>query len=72
MMRGRLAWGLVAVLILLAVVEATIAPHPSPRFPWHYVPGYAALIGVGSCIGVVLLSKALGRWFLQRPERHDE
>jgi UPF0716 family protein affecting phage T7 exclusion len=36
------------------------------------MPGYAALIGLLACIVVVLLSKALGAWLLQRPESDDD
>ena len=64
--------GLTVFLVLLVVVEAVFVPHEKPRFPWHFVPGYAALIGLGACLVVVLLSKALGRMVLQRPERSDD
>jgi hypothetical protein len=72
MRRSRVTLGLTVALVLLTVLEWTLVPHASPRFPWHALPGYAALIGLGACLAVVLLSKALGRWFLQRPERDDE
>lgn len=62
---------LAAVLVVLAAAEATVVPHAAPRFPWHWVPGYAALIGLGGCLVVVLLSKWLGRLFLQRPDSDD-
>ena len=64
--------GLAALLVVLVVVEAVFVPHEKPRFPWHFVPGYSALIGLGACLVVVLLSKALGRMVLQRPERSDD
>lgn len=63
---------LAIILVLLAVIEATIAPHYAPKFPWHYLPGYAAIIGLGGCLVVVLASKALGKAFLQRPERDGD
>lgn len=63
---------LAAVLLALVAVEAIFVPHSSPKFPWHHVPGYAAIIGLGACLIVVQLSKALGAWFLQRPESPDE
>jgi hypothetical protein len=59
------------VLALLVLVEYVLVPHGAPRFPWHRVPGYAALIGLLACIVVVQLSKALGAWLLQRPEEDD-
>ena len=64
--------GLALLLVALVVVEAVSVPHEKPRFPWHFVPGYAALIGLGACLVVVLLSKGLGRLVLQRPERADD
>jgi hypothetical protein len=64
--------GLSALLVVLAAVEAVFVPHETPRFLWHFVPGYAAMIGLGACVVVVLLSKALGRMVLQRPERADD
>ncbi len=71
-LRERATWIMAAVLLVLVVIEATIVPHYAPKFPWHHVPGYAALIGVGACLIVVILSKALGKAFLQRPERDDD
>lgn len=64
--------GLTALLAVLVVVEAVFAPYEKPRFPWHRLPGYAGLIGLGACLVVVVASKALGRIMLQRPERRDD
>lgn len=61
-----------AIILLGLVAIELFIPHASPRFPWHHVPGYAALIGLVGCIVVVQLSKALGSWLLQRPENPDE
>lgn len=71
-LRERATWIMAVVLAVLVVLEATVVPHYSPKFPWHHMPGYAALIGVGACLIVVILSKALGKAFLQRPERDDD
>jgi hypothetical protein len=70
--RDRTAAGLAAVLAVLVMVEALFAPYEKPVFPWHRVPGYAALVGIGACLCVVVLSKALGRMFLQRAEGPDD
>lgn len=70
-MKDRVSIAMALVLAALVAVEALFVPHYSPRFPWHHLPGYAAIIGLGACIVVVLLSKALGAWFLQRPERDE-
>jgi len=71
-LRERATWVLAGLLLVLVAIEATVVPHYSPKFPWHHVPGYAALIGLGSCLLVVILSKALGKELLQRPERDDD
>jgi hypothetical protein len=70
--KDRVSLVLAGILLLLVAVEYLLTPHDHPRFAWHYVPGYAALIGLFSCLFVVLLSKLLGRVFLQRPEPDDD
>jgi len=69
--RDRVVQILAAALVALALLEATVIPHYHPTFPWHHVPGYAALIGLIGCLVVVLLSKWLGKAVLQRPESDD-
>jgi hypothetical protein len=61
-----------ALLVLLILAEATVYPHYQPAFPWHLIPGYAAVIGLLGCIVVVIGSKWLGKNFLQRAARDDE
>lgn len=70
--RDRTVVVLATLLAMLVVVEATLVPHGKPLFPWHHLPGYAALIGLVACLVVVVASKALGRLVLQRPERPDD
>jgi hypothetical protein len=60
------------ILLAMVIIEYLIVPHPYPYFPWHYLPGYAAIIGLGGCLIVVQLSKALGKALLQRPENNVE
>lgn len=67
-LKDRVTLVLAAVLLLLVLVEAVLIPHYEPVFPWHFVPGYSALVGLLGCIVVVQVSKLLGRAFLQRPE----
>jgi hypothetical protein len=66
--KDRVAITLAVVLLALVLVEATVIPHYHPEFPWHYVPGYSAMIGLFGCIVVVMISKWLGKALLQRPE----
>jgi hypothetical protein len=71
-LKDRITVIMAVVLLALVAVEFLFVPHDHPRFPWHRVPGYAALIGLFACLFVVQLSKALGAWLLQRPERDDD
>jgi hypothetical protein len=64
-------WALAAALGLLVLLEYLLIPHEHPVFPWHRVPGYSAIIGLAGAAALVLLTKALGSLFLQRPERDD-
>lgn len=38
----------------------------------HHVPAALALAGAAGCAAIVVVSKALGKWWLQRPEPPDE
>lgn len=67
----RVLAGLAATIVVLVLAEALFFPHYSPKFPWHHVPGYAAMIGLLGSIVVVLISKWLGKAFLQRPESDE-
>jgi hypothetical protein len=71
-MKDRAAIIMAIGLVLLVAVEFLLAPRYNPRFPWHHIPGFAALVGLVSSIIVVKLSKALGKWLLQRPEREND
>lgn len=62
---------LVALLVVLVLAEALFFPYHDPVFPWHHMPGYSAAIGLIFAILIVLLSKTLGAWFLQRPDVDD-
>jgi hypothetical protein len=70
MRRGATFW-LAMVLIVLVVAEILFAPHHHPVFAWHHWPGFLGLVGLVSCLLVVKLSKALGKWLLQRREDYD-
>jgi hypothetical protein len=70
-LKDRVTLALVALLVVLVLVEAFVFPYKDPVFPWHHVPGYSAAIGVVFAVLIVLLSKTLGAWFLQRPDADD-
>jgi hypothetical protein len=67
-LKDRVTLSLVALLVALVLVEALVFPYDQPLFPWHHVPGYSAAIGLVFAVIVVLLSKTLGAWILQRPD----
>lgn len=69
--KDRVTWGLASALVVLVLLEALFFRYDHPVFPWHHMPGYAAVIGLASSIIVVLLSKKLGSWLLQRPEDNE-
>lgn len=64
-MRDRGTLGLAALTALLVVPEFLGARG-------HHPPGFNAAIGAVACGVVVLVSKALGKALLQRPEEPDE
>ena len=70
-LRDRVSLLLAGALLAMVLLEATLVPHYHPVFPWHSVPGYAALIGLVGCVVVVQLSKWLGKALLQRPEEEE-
>ncbi|MFN2316030.1 MAG: hypothetical protein ABR551_12940 [Gemmatimonadales bacterium] len=72
LLRDRTVRMLAIILVVLVALEATVAPHYAPKFPWHHVPGYATIIGVGAALLLVWGATALDRAFLQRPERGDD
>jgi hypothetical protein len=72
LLRDPVILALAGGLIALVLLEATVFGHYSPTSPWHHVPGYAAIIGLGACLVVVIATKALGKGWLQRVVREDE
>jgi len=68
LLADRITLGLSIALLVMIALEAFAFPHYHPVFPWHFVPGYAAVIGLVGCIIVVQISKWLGKTLLQRPD----
>lgn len=48
----------------LSMLADVVAGETSP------FPGYPAAVGLVGCIGIIVISKWLGRVFLQRPEHY--
>lgn len=45
--------------------------HP-PAHAWERIPLFAAAFGFLGCVAIVVVSKALGKLFLQQPEDYYE
>lgn len=51
--------------VALALPYVTPVAH---HYPWDEIPGFYAVYGGLGCAAIVLVSKALGKALLQRPE----
>jgi len=63
---GR-AW-LVAVVSGGAVLALPTLLDLPAHHTWEEIPGFYAWYGGLGCAAIVIVSKALGRWLLQKPE----
>lgn len=53
---------------LLLLVAVDLLSYKHPVFPFENLPGFYALFGFLSCLVIVVVSKLLGKYWLQRPE----
>lgn len=58
------------VLVLTVVIDFFIPRKPYHIFFWDQIPGFNAVYGFVGCVLIVVISKALGRYWLERPEDH--
>jgi len=56
-----------AVLALTVVLDFFIERHHHVFF-WDDIPGFSAVYGFVSCVLIVVISKALGHYWLERSE----
>lgn len=59
---------IVYVILALLVVIDFFLPRHHPHFFWDEIPGFSAVYGFISCILIIVISKALGRFWLARSE----
>lgn len=59
-------------LALSVVVEALWSAVEAGLPWWHRLPVFHAAYGVVGCVGIVVVSKALGKFWLQRSEERDD
>ena len=61
-------WILLILLTLATLVLQYFGPeHPYPH-PWDSIPLFYAAYGFFGCLLIIVLSKALGKRLLQKPE----
>lgn len=61
-------WQLVvAATLVLSVAVGFLLPHKEAKHVWE-IPTFFAWYGLLGCIAIILISKALGKRWLQRPE----
>lgn len=58
--------------IVTAMVAVDFLGHPHGETWWHHMPGFDLVYGAVGCMAIVIVSKALGKVWLQRRERHYE
>ena len=64
-------WALTAAgAVALSALD--LLAHPHGETWWHSIPGFDLVYGVVGCVAIVVASKALGKMWLQRPERFYE
>lgn len=69
---SRVPWWLLVTFAAAMVAEWLVWAHKG-EVPWHHAtPTFHAWYGVAGCMAIVLVSKALGKWLLQRPEGDEE
>lgn len=69
MVRHSRVLSLFMLVIMAGLVMADIIIEPAYiRFPWDGLGGFGAFYGFVSCVVIVVVSKALGYAFLNKPE----
>ena len=56
------------VLVLVAMAALDLLADAHSETWWHQLPGFDLLFGFLGCAGIVIVSKALGKVWLQREE----
>ncbi len=64
----RVLLGLWLLLVLVIIYELFFAHYIHPVFWWHRIPGFFSLYFLISALVVIILSKLLGRYWLQKDE----
>ena len=66
---GTWHWIVLGVIALISVFVEINMPHdPAHDYWWGRIPAFYILYGFAGCVLIILVSKALGKLFLQRKE----
>ena len=60
--------GLIGGLLALVALALPYIIHVDHHYAWDHIPGFYAIYGGLSCAVIVVVSKAIGAAFLQKPE----
>ena len=60
--------GVVYVAMGLLVIADFIIPKHHAIFPWDEIPGFSAVYGFISCVVIIVVSKFIGKVWLQKSE----
>lgn len=64
----RLLW----VAFALSAAVELLLPAAEASLPWwHRTPAFHAAYGLVGCVLIIVVAKALGKYWLQRPEGDD-
>ena len=64
----------IVILVLLSIVCDFIFPveHEGSEFWWSYILGFFLLFGLIGCVILIVVSKLIGHYWLQRKEDYYE
>lgn len=69
----RRLWLVIGLVTALSVGLEVLFRHDAhPLYWWQGIPAFDLFYGFVGCVAIVVLSKALGKAGLQRPEDEDE
>jgi hypothetical protein len=64
--KTKIKIGVFSCLAVLIALDFLLLKKP--HFPWEGVPGFYSLYGFVACVMIVVVSKAIGKLWLQKKE----
>lgn len=68
----RYHWIILGLLTLGSILLDHLGPEPAHPHAWDRIPLFYAFFGFAGCIAIIVVSKALGKAFLQKEEDYYE